>query len=57
MSEGVDRLGNIIKDMAKTQRRLDTRTVALELKVFGKSKNSNDAAPKKKAGKSGADED
>jgi len=51
MSEGVDRLGTIIKEMARAQRRLDTRTVALELKVLGKSKNSNEGAAKKKAGK------
>jgi len=35
MSEGVDRLGAIIKDMARAQRRLETRTSTLELKVFG----------------------
>lgn len=35
MGEGIDRLGNIIKEMARTQRKLDTRTGALELKVFG----------------------
>lgn len=57
MSEGVDRLGTIIKDMARTHRRLDTRTVALELKVFGKTKNSNDGPTKKKAGKNAVEVD
>ena len=36
LGEGVERLGHIMKDLAKQQRRLDTRTNNLELKVFGK---------------------
>ena len=35
LGEGVERLGVIIKDLAKAQRRLETRTSNLELKVLG----------------------
>lgn len=39
LGEGVERLGDIIKDLAKAQRRLDTRANNLELKVFGHVRN------------------
>jgi len=41
-----------MKDMTRAQRKLENRTSGLELKVFGKRKNSNSAAEaaKKKAG-------
>lgn len=35
LGEGVERLGVIIKDLAKAQRRLESRTSNLELKVLG----------------------
>ena len=35
LGEGVERLGLIIKDVAKNQRRLESRMVTLEIKVLG----------------------
>ena len=54
LGEGVERLGEIIKDVAKAQRRLDSRTSALELKVLGQSKA---AEPAKKKATAGRDKD
>lgn len=54
LGEGVERLGVIIKDLAKAQRRLDTRTSNLELKVLGATNTSahggstRDASARKK---------
>lgn len=39
LGEGVERLGAIIKDLAKAQRKLDSRTSNLELKVLGHVSN------------------
>ena len=39
LGEGVERLGLIIKDVAKSQRKLDSRTSNLELKAFGSVKD------------------
>ena len=47
LGEGVERLGGIIKDLAKAQRKLDSRTCTLELKVLGA--RSDSAANKKRA--------
>ena len=44
LGEGVERLGTIIKDLAKAQRKLDSRTSNLELKVHG---SKSDAVKKK----------
>lgn len=41
LGEGVERLGSIIKDLAKAQRRLETRTSNLELKVLGANISAN----------------
>ena len=49
LGEGVERLGTIIKDLAKAQRKLDSRTCNLELKVIGQVKNGDTAVSKKKA--------
>ena len=40
LGEGVERLGSIIKDLAKAQRRLETRTSNLELRVLGATNNN-----------------
>jgi len=48
LGDGVERLGSIIKDMAKAQRKLETRTNGLELKVFGSAKTGDSVKPKKK---------
>lgn len=49
LGEGVERLGDIIKDMAKAQRKLDSRTSNLELKAFG-STNIKESSKKKVVG-------
>ena len=41
LGEGVERLGHIIKDLAKSQRKLDTRTCNLELKVLGQTRGDS----------------
>ena len=52
LGEGVERLGAIIKDLAKAQRKLDTRTSNLELKVLGATTSgantTRDASARKK---------
>ena len=48
LGEGVERLGEIIKDLAKAQRKLDTRTSGLELKVFGQIKTKEATATSSK---------
>lgn len=49
LGEGVERLGDIIKDMAKAQRKLDSRISNLELKAFG-SVNIKESSKKKSVG-------
>ena len=48
LGEGVERLGLIIKDVAKGQRKLETRTSGIELKVFGQAKTTGDVVRKQK---------
>ena len=57
LGEGVERLGEIIKDLAKAQRKLDTRTSGLELKVFGQIKTKEQPATVKSKKTSNKDTD